>query len=148
MQRQRWARGGTQSMLLPEGPLGPGLVFMHRLMFLPSHWLSQSCTTMLTVVAPLVFLLTGLTPLFNVTTDTVLDYIVPMILALIGGLKNSRPPNLPFASQVLGSFQSFKILPTVLFPDRTIRTSFKVTPKDVTPGVRATIAEFSGLRRG
>ncbi|HEY1745459.1 MAG TPA: glycosyltransferase [Xanthobacteraceae bacterium] len=131
VQRQRWARGGTQIMFLPEGPLGPGLSFIHRLMFLPSHWLSQSCTTTLTVVTPLVFLLTGLTPLFNVTADSVLDYIVPMILALIGGLQVLAPGKyFPFASQVLGSFQSFKILPTVLLTlIKPFGHAFKVTPK-------------------
>src|SRR5262249_51244120 len=125
------ARGGTQIMFLPEGPLGPGLSFIHRLMFLPSHWLSQSCTTTLTVVTPLVFLLTGLTPLFNVTADSVLDYIVPMILALIGGLQVLAPGKyFPFASQVLGSFQSFKILPTVLLTlIKPFGHAFKVTPK-------------------
>ena len=131
VQRQRWARGGTQIMFLSQGPFGPRLSFIHRLMFLPSHWLSQSCTTMLTVVAPLVFLLTGLTPLVNVTTNSVLDYIVPMILALIGGLKIFAPTKyFPFASQVLGSFQSFKILPTVLLTlIKPFGHAFKVTPK-------------------
>src|SRR6202034_2836307 len=131
VQRQRWARGGTQILFLPEGPLGPGLGFMHRLLFLPTHWLSQSCTTVLTVVAPLVFLLTGLTPLVNVTADSVLDYIVPMILALIGGIKIFAPTKyFPFASQVLCSFQSLKILPTVLLTlIKPFGHAFKVTPK-------------------
>lgn len=131
VQRQRWARGGTQILYLPEGPLGPGLGLMHRLLFLPSHWLSQSCTTMLTVITPLVFLLTGLSPLVNVTADSVLNYIVPMILALIGGLQIFAPGKyFPFASQVLGSFQSFKILPTVLITlIKPFGHAFKVTPK-------------------
>lgn len=131
VQRQRWARGGTQILFLPAGPLGPGLGIVHRLLFLPSHWLSQSCTTTLTVVTPLVFLLTGLSPLVNVTAASVLDYIVPMILALIGGLQIFAPTEyFPFASQVLGSFQSFKILPTVLITlIKPFGHAFKVTPK-------------------
>jgi cellulose synthase (UDP-forming) len=131
VQRQRWARGATQILFLPDGPLGPNLGIVHRLLFLPTHWLSQSCTTTLTVVTPLVFLLTGLSPLVNVTADAVLNYIVPMILALVGGLQLFAPSKyFPFASQVLGSFQSFKILPTVLTTlIRPFGHAFKVTPK-------------------
>ena len=63
--------------------------------------------------------------------QSVLDYIVPMILALIGGLKIFAPTKyFPFASQVLGSFQSFKILPTVLLTlIKPFGHAFKVTPK-------------------
>ena len=131
VQRQRWARGATQIMLLKDGPFGPNLGFIHRLLFLPTHWLSQSCTTVLTVVTPLIFLLTGLSPLVNVTDDAVLSYIVPMILALIGGLQVFAASDYhPLASQVLNSFQSFKILPTVLATlIRPFGHSFKVTPK-------------------
>ena len=131
VQRQRWARGATQIMFLKDGPLGPNLSLLHRLLFLPTHWLSQSCTTMLTVITPLVYLITGLTPLINVTVDTVLDYIVPMILALIGGLHVFAPSTYhPLAARVVGSFQSFRILPTVLTTlIRPFGHSFKVTPK-------------------
>jgi cellulose synthase (UDP-forming) len=131
VQRERWARGAMQILFLPEGPLGSSLGLVQRLQFLPTHWLSQSCTTVLTVLAPLVFLLTGLQPFANVTTTSVLFYIVPMILALIGGLQLfARKEYSPLASRVLSTFQSFKILPTVL---RTLVSpfahAFKVTPK-------------------
>jgi cellulose synthase (UDP-forming) len=131
VQRQRWARGGVQIMFLKDGPLGPNLGLIHRLMFLPTHWLSQSCTTTLTVITPLIFLLTGLSPLVNVTADAVLDYIVPMILALVGGLQIFAPVTYqPLASRVLSSFQSFRILPTVLITlIRPFGHAFRVTPK-------------------
>ena len=131
VQRQRWARGATQILFLPQSPLGRNLRPMHRLLFLPTHWLSQSCTTTLTVITPLVFLLTGLSPLVNVTADAVLSFIVPMILALTGGLQVfARAQYFPLASQVLNSFQSFKILPTVLATMvKPFGHAFKVTPK-------------------
>jgi cellulose synthase (UDP-forming) len=131
VQRQRWARGATQIMLLKDGPLGPNLSLVHRLLFLPTHWLSQSCTTVLTVITPLIFLLTGLSPLVNVTGEAVLSYIIPMIIALISGLQVFAPATYhPLASQVLNSFQSFKILPTVLATlIKPFGHSFKVTPK-------------------
>jgi cellulose synthase (UDP-forming) len=131
VQRQRWARGATQILFLPEGPLGSNLGLMQRLQFLPTHWLSQSCTTTLTILAPLVFLLTGLQPFANVTTPAVIYYIVPMVLALIGGMQVMAPNEyFPLASRVLSTFQSFKILPTIL---KTLVSpfahAFKVTPK-------------------
>ena len=131
VQRQRWARGGMQILFLPEGPLGAGLGFMHRLMFLPSHWLSQSCTAALTIVTPLVFLWTGLLPLVNVTSASIINYIVPMILVLMGGMRILAPGKyFPLASQVLGTFQAFKILPTVLLTlIKPFGHAFKVTPK-------------------
>jgi len=131
VQRQRWARGATQIVFLKDGPLGANLSFLHRLLFLPTHWLSQSCTTTLTVITPLVYLVTGLSPLVNVTADAVLNYIVPMIMALIGGLHVFAPSTYhPLAARVVASFQSFRILPTVLTTlIRPFGHSFKVTPK-------------------
>jgi cellulose synthase (UDP-forming) len=131
VQRQRWARGATQILFLAEGPFGRNLSFMQRLLFLPTHWLTQSAMLLMTIIAPLVFLLTGLTPLVNVTTEAVLNYIVPMVLAVAGGLCVFAPRQyFPLASQVLGTFQSFKILPTVLVTlVKPFGHVFQVTPK-------------------
>jgi len=131
VQRQRWARGATQILFLSDGPLGSNLSLVHRLLFLPTHWLSQSCSTLLIVITPLVFLLTGLNPLVNVSAESVLDYVVPMILALLGGIQVFAPSKyFPLASRVLATFQSFKILPTVLTTFlQPFGHGFKVTPK-------------------
>ena len=59
IQRSRWARGAMQILYLAAGPLGKGLTFMQRLLFLPTHWLTQSLTFFLSSVVPLVFLWTG-----------------------------------------------------------------------------------------
>jgi cellulose synthase (UDP-forming) len=134
VQRQRWARGATQILFLSDGPLGPNLSLVHRLLFLPTHWLSQSCSTLLIVVTPLVFLITGLNPLVNVSAESVLDYVVPMILALVGGIQVFAPSKyFPLASRVLATFQSFKVLPTVVTTLlRPFGHRFKVTPKGQT----------------
>ncbi len=131
VQRQRWARGAMQILHLKAGPLGPGLNLMQRLMFLPTHWVSQSCMLLLAVVAPLVYLWTGLLPLINVTLESVIYYLVPMMAAIVGGIWVYAPKQyFPFAAQVLGTFQSFKILPPAL---KTMVSPFghvfKVTPK-------------------
>ena len=131
VQRQRWARGAMQMLYLSAGPLGSGLTLMQRIMFLPTHWVSQSLMLQLSIIVPLVFLWTGLLPCVNVTAEKVLYYLLPMMLAVVGGIWVYAPKQyFPFASQVLGTFQSFKILPPTL---RTIVQpfghGFKVTPK-------------------
>jgi cellulose synthase (UDP-forming) len=131
VQRQRWARGAMQILFLPAGPLGRNLTLMRRLLFLPTHWLTQSLMLLLTIVAPLVFLWTGVLPLVNVTPEAVLYYLLPMMLAVAGGIWAFAPRHyFPFAAQVHGTFQSFKILPTVLLTmAKPFGHVFKVTPK-------------------
>jgi cellulose synthase (UDP-forming) len=131
VQRKRWARGAMQILYLAAGPLGRNLSLMQRLLFLPTHWLSQGLMLLLTLVAPLVFLWTGTLPLVNVTPEAVLYYLLPMILAVAGGIWAFAPRHyFPFAAQVHGTFQSFKILPTVLVTmAKPFGHVFKVTPK-------------------
>jgi cellulose synthase (UDP-forming) len=131
IQRRRWARGAMQILYLAAGPLGKGLTLMQRLLFLPTHWLSQSLTFFLAAVVPLVFLWTGLLPMVNVTVEGVIHYILPMILAMVGGVCLYAPKQyFPLAVQVLGTFQSFKLLPSILLTlVKPFGHAFKVTPK-------------------
>ena len=131
VQRRRWARGAIQILFLAAGPLGRNLTLMQRLLFLPTHWLTQSLMLMLTIIAPLLFLWTGVLPLVNVTPEAVLYYLLPMMLAVAGGIWAFAPRHyFPFAAQVHGTFQSFKILPTVLLTiAKPFGHVFKVTPK-------------------
>lgn len=131
IQRRRWARGAMQILYLPMGPLGKGLTLMQHLLFLPTHWLSQSLTFFMAIMVPLVFLWTGVLPMANVTLDSVLHYIVPMMLAVVGGICIYAPKSyFPFAVQVLGTFQSFKLLPSLLMTlVKPFGHRFKVTPK-------------------
>ena len=110
IQRQRWARGAMQILYLAAGPLGKNLTIMQRLLFLPTHWLTQSLTFLLAAIIPLVFLWTGVLPMVNVTLEGVFSYVIPMILATVGGICVYAPKRyFPLAAQVLGTFQSFKI---------------------------------------
>jgi cellulose synthase (UDP-forming) len=131
VQRKRWARGAMQILYLAAGPLGRNLTLMQRLLFLPTHWLSQGLMLLLSLVAPLLFLWTGILPLVNVTPEAVLYYLLPMIIAVAGGIWVFAPKHyFPFAAQVHGTFQSFKILPTVLITmAKPFGHAFKVTPK-------------------
>jgi cellulose synthase (UDP-forming) len=139
VQRQRWARGAIQILYLPSGPLGPGLKFVHRLLFLPTHWLTQSLMLVMSLIAPMFFLLFDLPPLANVTIEASLFYLFPMVLASIGGIAAFAPKEyFPMAAQVLGMFQCFKLLPTVL--QTFVRPHghiFKVTPKGTQAGAPA-----------
>lgn len=133
VQRQRWAQGGIQILHLPQGPLGPGLKLSHRLLFLPTSWITQSLVAVFGFLTPLVFLLMNLPPLVGVDLTSVLHYLVPTVVALIGGIAALAPGRyFPAAAQVLGAFQSFRILPvalqTLFRPKGLI---FKVTPKGV-----------------
>jgi cellulose synthase (UDP-forming) len=80
---------------------------VHRLLFLPTHWLSQSLMTLMSMIAPLVFLLFGLPPLVNVTAESAIHYLVPMVAAIVGGITIfGQNRYFPLAAQVLGTFQS------------------------------------------
>jgi len=131
IQRSRWARGAMQILYLRSGPLGPGLSVMQRLLFLPTHWLSQSLSMVFGILAPIVFLWTGVLPMVNVTFDAVVSYLLPMIVAVVGGLCLYAPRQyFPLASQVLGTFQSFRLLPTLLVTlVKPFGHGFRVTPK-------------------
>ncbi len=136
VQRARWAQGAMQILFLPEGPLGPGLALKHRLFFLPTAWLSQCLMLIMSVVAPLVFLFADVPPLVGVTAQSALFYLVPMVVAQVGGiilLGNGR--YYPIAAQVLGIFQSFRLLPVII---KTLAKphghAFKVTPKGADAG--------------
>jgi len=131
VQRQRWARGAIQLLYLASGPLGRGLSVMQRLLFLPTHWLSIGLRSFITLIAPIVFLWTGMSPVFEVSPADVVYYFAPMVLALLGGMRAYAPgQHFPLASQVQGTLLSFKILPTVLETlVRPFGHPFKVTPK-------------------
>jgi cellulose synthase (UDP-forming) len=131
VQRQRWARGAMQILFLAAGPFGSRLSFAQRLFFLPTHWLTQALLLLMSIISPLVFLWTGVAPLINVTTQSVLYYLVPMVLAVVGGLWVYAPHQyFPLVAQVLGTFQSFKVLPAVLTTLlQPFGHVFKVTPK-------------------
>src|SRR6185295_20102124 len=91
VQRQRWARGAIQILYLASGPFGPGLTFTQRLLFLPTHWLSLGLRSSIAIIAPMVFLWTGMSPVFDVSPADVLYYFVPMVLALAGGVRAYAP---------------------------------------------------------
>ena len=105
---------------------------------------------MFALMVPIVFLWTGLSPVYDVTPADLIYYFIPMVLALAGGVRLFAPEQyFPLASQVYGTFLSFKILPTVLATlIKPFGHPFKVTPKGGEGSrPRPTRAGFSGPRR-
>ncbi|MDH3666900.1 MAG: glycosyltransferase [Paracoccaceae bacterium] len=139
VQRARWAQGALQILYLREGPFGPGLNLIQRLMFLPTHWLTQSLTHVAAMSAPCIYLLTGLLPMANTTPEGLLSYQFPAILAAISALRFFAPGQyFPLAATVLGALQAFRLLPG-LFKTlvRPYGHKFHVTPKGSEAGVRS-----------
>ena len=58
---------------------------MQRLLFLPTHWLSLGLRSLIAIIAPIVFLWTGISPVFDVSPSDVLYYFLPTVLALPAG---------------------------------------------------------------
>ena len=133
VQRQRWARGAIQILYLRAGPLGPGLRLAHRLLFMPTHWFTHSLMTLMSILIPVVFLLTGLPPMQHITLVAAIHYLAPLLIAIFGGLTAFAPGRYhPLAAQVLGVFQCFKLLPTIITTFlKPHGHAFKVTPKGV-----------------
>ncbi|WP_439577549.1 glycosyltransferase [Elioraea sp.] len=131
VQRARWARGAIQILYLRDGPFGPGLSLLHRLFFLPTHWLSGSLVQAAALIAPVLFMLTGIVPIANVGVPEVLMYQLPVVMGYMGALQIlSRGAYHPLAAVVLSAFSAFRLLPAVLTTlIRPRGHAFRVTPK-------------------
>jgi cellulose synthase (UDP-forming) len=152
VQRARWARGSIQILFLKDGPLGPGLKLHQRLLFLPTSWISQSFSMTVAMATPAILLWTGLMPLANVDTASVLIYQAPAVLGTILTIRLLAPGQyFPVAAMVHGAMQAFRLLPTILVTlVKPHGHAFKVTPKgaDATNGAnvdRPTIVMVFGL---
>ena len=131
VQRQRWAQGAMQILHLKQGPLGPGLKLRHRLLFLPTAWITQGLQSMFMIMTPIIYLLFNLAPMTGIDLNAVIHYVLPLIAAMLCGITLLAPGRYyPLAAQILSMFQSFRILPialqTLLRPKGLV---FKVTPK-------------------
>ncbi len=131
VQRERWARGAIQLFYTKLGPLGPGLRPMERLLFSPSHWLSQSLCQPLAMATPAIFLLTGCPPLVGANLTDITNYQIPAIVAVMAYLSFLAPRQFePVASTVESVMQSFRLMPSVLWTlIKPHGHAFQVTPK-------------------
>ncbi|WP_165251252.1 glycosyltransferase family 2 protein [Paludisphaera soli] len=131
VQRQRWCRGGLQMLFLKEGVFGPGLTLLQRLLFFPLDWLVQTPARLLSVLVPIIFLWTGLAPIRNAHLSDLINYQLPVIIALlglIGWLSDGR--HVPFVTAGQSLLLSFRIVPTIAATlIKPFGVPFRVTPK-------------------
>lgn len=132
VQRERWCQGGIQTLYLHNGPLrGPGLTLFQRVMFLPMSWLVQYIVRFAILIVPIVYLWTGVAPLYFTDVAELIFYQLPVLTAyflLMAWLTPSR--YLPLVSSAVGVFATFRLLPTVISSIvRPFGKPFKVTLK-------------------
>jgi cellulose synthase (UDP-forming) len=131
VQRERWCRGAIQSLYLRDGPLGPGLKLLDRLLFFPTSWLVQYTTRIALVLIPIVYLLTGLIPFYFTNVGDLIFFQVPVFLVYFLNMRwLVGAKYMPLVSVAASVFASFRLFPTVLSSlIKPFGTPFKVTPK-------------------
>lgn len=131
VQRARWCQGGIQSIFLRDGPLGPGVPFLHRLMFFPWGWLIQYPSRFMIMLIPVLSLWTGLMPLHFTSLEDILFYQIPVFFAYFVTMLWLLPRHyLPILSTAQGWFATFRLLPTVVTSIiKPFGVPFRVTPK-------------------
>ncbi|THK35551.1 glycosyltransferase [Ensifer sp. MPMI2T] len=132
VQRERWCQGGIQTLYLHNGPLrGPGLSLFQRIMFLPMSWLVQYLVRLAVLVVPIVYLWFGALPLYFTDVTDYLSNQIPVLVAYFLLMLWITPTRyLPLVSTAVGTFATFRMLPTVLSSlVRPFGKPFKVTPK-------------------
>lgn len=132
VQRERWCQGGIQTLYLYNGPLrGPGLTLFQRIMFLPASWLVQYLVRFTILLVPIVYLWFGLLPLYFTDIADYVAHQVPLLAAYFLLMLWVTPTRyLPVVSSAVGTFATFRMLPTVVSSlVRPFGKPFRVTPK-------------------
>lgn len=130
-QRKRWCRGTIQTVFMKDGPLGPNLKFIHRILFFPWHWLISPFTRFFSFIVPIVFLWTGY-PALLIThyTELVYFHFPAYLMNLFVTLWLAPRHYIPLLSSSVASLESIQVLPTVVNSLLTpFRQEFGVTPK-------------------
>jgi cellulose synthase (UDP-forming) len=131
VQRQRWCRGGVQILFLRDGPLGPGLDFMKRLLFFPIYWLVQLPATLLLALMPIVYLWTGVPPLYVASLDDFLGYQLATLLFFVLTFAWLAPGSfVPVLTTAIHMFMAIRLAPTAFATlIKPFGAPFRVTPK-------------------
>ncbi|GES46450.1 hypothetical protein RsS62_57020 [Rhizobium dioscoreae] len=132
VQRERWCQGGIQTLYLHNGPLrGPGLTLFQRIMFLPASWIVQYLVRLMILIIPIVYLWFGLLPLYFTDIADYVSYQVPLLASYFLLMLWITPTRyLPVISSAVGTFATFRMLPTVVSSlIRPFGKQFRVTPK-------------------
>jgi cellulose synthase (UDP-forming) len=130
-QRKRWCRGTIQTMFMSDGPLGPNLRFIHRVLFFPWHWLISPFTRLFSFVVPIVFLWTGFPALLITHYSELIYYHFPAyVMNLFITLWLAPRHYIPLLSSSVASLEAIQVMPTVINSLLTpFKQEFGVTPK-------------------
>ncbi len=130
-QRKRWCRGTIQTMFMKDGPVGPNLKFIHRVLFFPWHWLISPFTRLFSFVVPIVFLWTGYPALLITHYSELIYYHFPAYLMnLFITLWLAPRHYIPLLSSSVASLEAIQVMPTVISSLVTpFKQEFGVTPK-------------------
>jgi cellulose synthase (UDP-forming) len=131
IQRGRWARGAMQTLFLKAGPLGRGLTFLQRLLFMQYHYLIDFPCRLILLLLPLVYLWTGLPPFRINSMSDLLGYQLPPLLATMAlswwFFPQARAPLVSAATLL---YLTGRVFPTVVATlIRPFGAPFRVTPK-------------------
>ncbi|WVT76840.1 glycosyltransferase (plasmid) [Sinorhizobium chiapasense] len=132
VQHERWCQGGIQTLYLHNGPLrGPGLSLFQRVMFLPMSWLVQYVVRLIVLIVPIAYLWFGALPLHFTGVADYVSHQLPVLAAYFLLMLWITPTRyLPVVSSAVGTFATFRMLPTVVSSIvRPFGKPFKVTPK-------------------
>lgn len=130
-QRKRWCRGTIQTMFMKDGPVGPNLRFIHRVLFFPWHWLISPFTRLFSFVVPIIFLWTGYPALLITHYSELIYYHFPAYLMnLFVTLWLAPRHYIPLLSSSVASLEAVQVMPTVVNSLMTpFKQEFGVTPK-------------------
>jgi cellulose synthase (UDP-forming) len=131
VQRQRWARGQIQILLLRRGVFGPGLPLFYRLLFLPGYWMLQLPARLIYVLVPIIFLLFGLAPLIARDLSALIGYLGPTLIGSIGLMWwLARKCYFPILTDANALFLALRVAPASLLSlIKPFGVPFAVTPK-------------------
>jgi PilZ domain len=147
VQRQRWCRGGVQLLFLRDGPLGPGLDPMKRLLFFPIYWLVQLPAILLLALMPIVYLWTGVPPLHVASLDDFLGYQLATLLFFVLTFAWLAPRSfVPVLTTAIHMFMAIRLAPTALATlIKPFGEPFRVTPKGAAGRRSASDGTTSGV---
>lgn len=107
------------------------LTLFQRIMFLPASWLVQYLVRFMILLVPIVYLWFGLLPLYFTDIADYVSHQVPLLAAYFLLMLWITPTRyLPVISSAVGTFATFRMLPTVVSSlVRPFGKPFRVTPK-------------------
>jgi cellulose synthase (UDP-forming) len=135
-QRQRWCRGGIQTLFLKEGPLGPHHPLVSRLFFLPLHWIIHPFIKISVLVIPIVFLLTDSPPMVLGDAYEIIKFQTPYLLISYASMFWIAPWHfVPIITLAYENITAINLLPTIFHAlVDPFGVGFKVTPKGQSAG--------------